>query len=116
MGACQEGGSVIQHLQAVQFKGGMGRPPTKTVKLFASILEPMGYIREYVVRTAPIKKELKGMSLKDSYNIDFANPKEKIAIELDGPSHNSMRKKLLDEKKTMVLEKLGWKVIRIKHN
>jgi len=98
-----------------RFKGGKGGSPTEMAKLFASVLEPLGYVMEYAISTKPIRKLMPDISMRSEYNVDFGHPKKKIAIELDGPCHNSMKRKAIDEKKTLVLENLGWKVIRIKH-
>jgi very-short-patch-repair endonuclease len=44
------------------------------------------------------------------YKIDIAEPKQKIAIEVDGNSHHS--RKALDTKKDAKLRSLGWIVLR----
>jgi very-short-patch-repair endonuclease len=43
--------------------------------------------------------------------VDVGNKKLKIAIEIDGNSHYGEKKKQ-DKKKTKILEKRGWKVLR----
>ena len=49
------------------------------------------------------------------YEIDFANPDKKIAIEIDGEQHYS-DKKMIDHdlKRDLVLKSLGWRTIRIR--
>ncbi len=97
----------------VNFRGGNGQEPTKIVKLAARLLSQCGYLREYPIRTKPVKSKFK--NIPDSYKADFANPEEKIVIELDGVCHSSMAQKKKDLKKTKVLTALGWTVIRLHH-
>ena len=47
------------------------------------------------------------------YKIDIALPFRNLAIEVDGKSHLSKEIILMDERKTRLLEELGWKVFRI---
>lgn len=49
------------------------------------------------------------------YKIDLAHPTLKIAIEVDGPSHNSLKVRAADLWKQTALEKSGWKVLRFKN-
>ena len=46
------------------------------------------------------------------YKADIANPALKIAVELDGFSHNSPKSRALDAKKEAILSALGWRVFR----
>jgi very-short-patch-repair endonuclease len=46
---------------------------------------------------------------------DFACPAIKLAIEVDGPSHDKEEQKAWDEMKTEYLRTSGWRVIRIKN-
>lgn len=94
------------------FAGGNGQEPTRVVKLFAIILEPFGFVREYPIKTAGHRTTHK---TPDNYKADFGHPKLKIAIELDGPSHHSHHAKAIDQKKNDVLISLGWTVFRIIH-
>src|SRR5574343_589145 len=48
------------------------------------------------------------------YKVDIGNQDLKIAIEIDGSSHNGKRK-LLDSKKDNFLKSLGWRVFRLKN-
>jgi len=97
----------------VNFRGGNGQEPTKIVKLANKLLSQCGYIKEYPIRTKPVRKIFK--NIPDSYKADFANPEEKIVIELDGICHSPMAQKKKDLKKTKVLISLGWNVIRLHH-
>jgi endogenous inhibitor of DNA gyrase (YacG/DUF329 family) len=47
-----------------------------------------------------------------NYKVDIANSELRIAIEVDGVSHNSKRIRTLDEKKVPKLASLGWRVLR----
>lgn len=47
------------------------------------------------------------------YKVDILNKHLKIAIEIDGESHLSKKRKDQDKRKTLCLEELGYKVIRI---
>ena len=53
--------------------------------------------------------------LRLSYIVDVAFPDRKLAIELDGePFHSSPKAKKRDYHKNLVLENMGWEVIRFK--
>jgi len=97
----------------INFRGGNGQPMTATVAEWAQRLTPVGFILEYAIKT---RGQNTGERIPPSYKVDFGNPQTKTAIELDGPTHHHhLSQRLLDEKKTRVLETLGWKVIRIPH-
>lgn len=49
------------------------------------------------------------------YKIDLAHLQKKIAVEVDGSSHNNPTRRAQDKKKEAFLKKKGWKVIRIKN-
>lgn len=68
----------------------------------ASILCPLGYVREYQFVYDGLKR----------HNLDFALLEEKVNIELDGVSH--MTSKADDEVRDARMRSLGWKVIRVK--
>jgi hypothetical protein len=46
------------------------------------------------------------------YRVDIADPVLKIAIEVDGQSHRSVRVKERDRRKTEFLRSRGWRVLR----
>jgi very-short-patch-repair endonuclease len=48
-----------------------------------------------------------------SWVADFACPAIKLAIEVDGPSHDAEDQKGWDEMKTEYLRTSGWRVLRI---
>ena len=59
----------------------------------------------------PIKTHRKS-PYPTNYKVDIGNPFLKIAIEVDGQTHNSPKQRALDLKKTSLLEVLGWRVLR----
>lgn len=111
-----------REVHGVNFKGGNGQKPVKTVKLLAQVLIPLGFTRELPILTRPYKKRILRMtghptklSIPGAYKVDFGNEATKTAIEVDGPCHRPHAKKKKDEKKTKVLTRMGWTVIRVKH-
>ena len=42
--------------------------------------------------------------------VDFAFPKEKLVIEINGPYHNTKKQRLIDKKRWFVLKNNGWSV------
>lgn len=96
----------------VNFKGGNGQPPVAKVLELSKKLEPMGFIRELAI---PTRNHKTGHKPPPSYKVDFGHPARKVAVEVDGQSHHGLAKRALDEKKTEVLEALGWTVARVKH-
>jgi very-short-patch-repair endonuclease len=46
------------------------------------------------------------------FSIDFAFPEFKMAVEIDGSTHNSEKVKEIDKRKTEALNNEGWRVIR----
>jgi very-short-patch-repair endonuclease len=51
-----------------------------------------------------------------SYVVDFAARRERLAIELDGHSHDGERTQAHDEHRTRQLGMLGWRVIRFSNS
>lgn len=92
----------IGHKPVIQ--GGNGRGPTRHEALMLKLLG-QSWLWNYVI-----------ILNRHPYKIDLANPDLKIAIEVDGPSHGSMKVKLADRKKVAWLEELGWKVLRFKNS
>ena len=97
----------------VNFRGGNGQELTKIVKLAERLFSQYGFIREYPITTKTVKHIFK--NAPTAYKADFANPIQKIVIELDGVSHHPMEQKKKDRKKTKILTALGWNVIRLVH-
>lgn len=51
-----------------------------------------------------------------SYKIDIANRPLKIGIEVDGGSHNTIKGRYQDKKKTDFLVSRGWTILRFKNS
>jgi len=107
----------VRHLmglagQPVNFRGGNGQAPVEAVRRLAERLEPLGFIREYPIKT---KGHGTGLAAPRAYKADFAHPGRKVLVEVDGPSHRPLARRALDEKKSAVLRALGWVVARVKH-
>ncbi len=100
----------IKHLN---FKGGNGQKPVQIVATLTPLLMAQGFKAEYPIKTAGHGT---GLRAATCYKVDMGNPKTKEAIEFDGPCHRPLARRALDVKKTAVLEALGWKVTRIKHD
>ena len=94
------------------FKGGNGQTPVMIVQTIAKVLEPLGFIREFPIKT---KNHQTGEKVPTCYKVDFGHPLTKRAIEVDGQSHRPKAKQLKDQKKDKVLTALGWTILRIKH-
>ncbi len=45
--------------------------------------------------------------------LDFADPKRKLYVELDGPCHDSLRSKVSDAARDRRLANIGWKGLRV---
>jgi hypothetical protein len=98
--------------KGLNFKGGNGQPPTKQVLQAALLLEPLGFKREFPIKTAGHGT---GVRCPRNYKADFAHQTRRIVVELDGVGHHGRAKQLEDLRKTTVLTALGWRVVRIKH-
>ena len=70
----------------------------------AVLAEATGYVLEHPVKT--------GNPRWRCALLDLANTELKIAVELDGPSHNSMLQKERDARKEPMLASLGWRTLR----
>jgi very-short-patch-repair endonuclease len=69
------------------------------MKVIENEFEDKNYIREFPLGI---------------YSLDFAWPKKKIAIEIDGEQHQRFEEyKLRDSKKDAFAEKEGWKILRV---
>ncbi len=87
--------------------GGKGRGLTYSEKQVGELLRPLGFEGEYKVLTGLPK----GFGNATWYSLDFAHPKRKIAVEVDGSSHQNRRD--IDDKKDAWLLENGWAVIRV---
>ena len=89
-------------------RGGNGKGLTNIQAKMLDVLGT-GWLAEYAEKTH--KSPAQGYPY--SYKIDIANPILGIAIELDGASHQSAKRRAQDEKKDGLLRSLGWKVLRM---
>lgn len=89
-----------------ELNGGNGQPlPEPQRILAAALLWPT----EYVIRT--------GNGYQPAhYKIDIAEPTLRIAIEVDGVSHQSLRVQMADRRKTEFLRGCGWVVLRFSNS
>ena len=68
-----------------------------------------GWVAEYSIPVPNYRTH----SLPKNLKIDVANPHLLIAIELDGHSHRSPKRRTQDARKTIFLAQSGWSVFRI---
>ncbi|MFW6074554.1 MAG: endonuclease domain-containing protein [Chloroflexota bacterium] len=87
-------------------RGGNGAPTTQQSALAKATGLPM----EYPIRTAPVAGEFD--SLPKCYKVDLADPDVRLAIEVDGKTHLLKKWRFLDDRKTAILNALGWQVLR----
>jgi hypothetical protein len=89
-----------------KIRGGNGELTVPQIALLEA-LNGLNPVAEFAVAT-----KLRSEEYPDCYKIDIALPEKKIAIEVDGRSHCSLKVKEADKRKTELLEQLGWKVLR----
>ncbi|MCR4301836.1 MAG: endonuclease domain-containing protein [Sulfuricaulis sp.] len=77
----------------------------QTAEDFASVLCPVGFIREYRIQW--------GETWSERFQLDFAHLEGKVCIELDGPHHKKIQE--YDAMRDALLRAMGWRVIRIRH-
>jgi hypothetical protein len=87
-------------------RGGNGMLTQPQIMVAAALDAPT----EYAIPTLTVRDQFK--SLPTAYKVDVALPDCKLAIEIDGNSHNSKLWRFLDARKTEVLAALGWRVLR----
>jgi very-short-patch-repair endonuclease len=94
------------------YQGGNGRGNTAEQKLLYDELIKIknGFVCEYIFKTKGLNKE---RIYPSHYKIDLALEESMLAIEIDGASHNSLKIKECDKKKTNLLISQGWKVLRL---
>lgn len=97
----------IHHHPKIQ--GGNGRGLTIPQKSLLDELTKRGLtpIPEYVIPT-----RMRPLGYPTHYKIDLALPELKIAIEIDGGSHGSLKVQEADRRKTAFLTGCGWHVLR----
>lgn len=85
-------------------RGGNGEITVPQARLALAL----GWETEVAIPTG----KARGSGYPSSYKVDIGNPALKIAVEVDGQSHKLPVRRLEDQKKTALLEALGWKVLR----
>jgi len=93
-------------------QGGNGRGNTTEQQLLYDELIKINksFVCEYIFKTKGLNEE---KIYPTHYKIDIALEELKLAIEIDGTSHNSLKVKECDKKKTNLLISQGWKVLRL---
>ena len=76
------------------------------------LLEKLGesWYPEFVQRSNQYQRN--NYNASRAYKIDIANPDWMVAIEVDGASHQMRDRQLQDKKKDLILNELGWTVLR----
>lgn len=99
----------IKHKPTQQ--GGNGKPPPLAqVEAYKQLMLLFpGWVCEYAVATG-LRKKTK--IHPTCYKIDVAHPERKIAVEVDGNSHQVLARKAQDQKKDGFLRSQGWFVFR----
>lgn len=88
-------------------QGGNGRPmPEPQSRLLETLGE--GWTPEFVVPVGMGRQA----GYPTHYKLDLAHPGQKIAIEVDGPSHCSIAQQERDRRKDAFLKRQGWTVLR----
>jgi hypothetical protein len=92
--------------------GGNGRGPSVYQKQLYDELVKINdsFKMEFIFKTKLFNKD---KIYPNHYKIDIALFSHKIAIEVDGSSHNSKKVKICDKKKSDLLISQGWKVLRL---
>lgn len=91
-------------------QGGNGRPLPEPQRILAETLQMP---TEYVIRTKRVKHLFD--KVPNCYKADIADPASLTAIEVDGVSHNNTVVRARDLKKMLVLQALGWSVLRFQN-
>lgn len=96
------------HIPSV--RGGNGKGVTEPQRI---LKEALG--KDWIYEYAQGIKGPRNIGYPPNYKIDIANLDLMIAIEVDGHSHNSLKRKEQDKKKENKLKDLGWTVIRFRN-
>ena len=95
-------------MRTIGFRGKRGGNGELTPQQEA-LANALGWATEVSVSTGHCRD---GSGYPSSYKVDIANEILKVAIEVDGKSHKLPDRKEQDQKKTELLESLGWTVLR----
>jgi len=96
-------------------QGGNGRGNTTEQQLLYEELIKINksFVCEYIFKTKGLNEE---KIYPTHYKIDIASKELMLAIEVDGVSHNSLKVRECDKKKTNLLLSQGWKVLRLSNS
>src|SRR6478736_208073 len=92
-----------------KIRGGNGRGYSKPQLLLYDKLLPFSPKMEFILKTKPLQYLYKS---PNHYKLDLAIPSIKLAIEIDGMSHNSLKVQDADKRKEALLNGLGWIILR----
>lgn len=92
-----------------RIRGGNGRGLTRPQQLLLTVLDN-NWKPEYCISLG--KKQ---PGFPTNYKVDIGDPARRIAIEVDGNTHNGPGQRQKDRKKDDKLRNLGWYVIRIRN-
>lgn len=100
----------IHHKPIIQ--GGNGRGATlEQLLLYNELIKIDGsFEMEVIVKTGGLRCEY---NAPNHYKLDIASKIHNLSIEIDGRSHNSLKIKECDERKTKLLNLKGWRVLRL---
>lgn len=103
----------INHKPPIQ--GGNGRGATiHQLNLYNELNKyDTSFTMEHIEKTGALAKQF---SSPRHYKIDIASKYHMLAIEVDGPSHNSLKVKECDKRKTELLNLKGWRVLRLSNS
>jgi hypothetical protein len=87
-------------------RGGNGQPTKQQLLLHDHTGLPM----EHPISLKAARGHFE--SVPKNYKVDLADPRVKLAIEVDGKSHRLRKWRFLDQRKTAILGFLGWHVLR----
>jgi very-short-patch-repair endonuclease len=93
-------------------RGGNGKMTVPQLKLWVALELPKESL-EFAINTAMVRKMF--ICVPNHYKVDIGIETLKLAIEVDGATHNTKKWKFLDARKTEILNALGWKVLRFKN-
>ena len=96
--------------RTIKIKGGNGTGMANAEGALSQVLPP-GWVWSFAVSTKGLDR--KALRLPTNYKIDFAYPKARVAIEVDGSSHHLLARQAQDRKKEAALRALGWSVLRL---
>lgn len=103
----------MKHKPLIQ--GGNGKPATlQQLTLYNELTKnDNSFEMELIEKTSPYTNEF---NAPRHYKIDIGSRIHKIAIEIDGNSHNTLRVKECDNRKDALLSLKGWKVLRLSNS